>query len=274
MAEALPTTTPHNRVQKLSEHVTLQPNLTGSSSSNPLDFAVFNPKTASGKNPCQLKNFINGEWKTSAKNQDIPDPLNGEAFIKMPDTGPDEVGPFLQKMAEIPKSGLHNPIRNVNRYTMYGEISFQLAKQLDDPVVCEHFAKCIQRVVPKSYVQAVGEVKIVAAFLKNFCADQVRFLARGFTVSGDHDGQESKGYRWPFGAVCIIAPFNFPLEIPVLQLMGALYCLFGFRFVLRDLSCCEVLLSRQICRQNLNSLPVHQCQNKKNSPTIGTWVIM
>ena len=41
-------------------------------------------------------------------------------------------------------------------------------------------------------------------------------------VSGDHGGQESKGYRWPYGPVCIVSPFNFPLEIPVLQLMGAL----------------------------------------------------
>jgi 1-pyrroline-5-carboxylate dehydrogenase len=52
---------------------------------------------------------------------------------------------------------------------------------------------------------------------------QVRFLARGFTVSGDHTGQTSKGVRWPYGPVCLITPFNFPLEIPVLQLMGALY---------------------------------------------------
>lgn len=52
---------------------------------------------------------------------------------------------------------------------------------------------------------------------------QVRFLARGFAVPGDRFGQESSGYRWPFGAVALITPFNFPLEIPVLQLMGALY---------------------------------------------------
>lgn len=52
---------------------------------------------------------------------------------------------------------------------------------------------------------------------------QVRFLARGFTVSGDHGGQTSTGVRWPYGAVGLITPFNFPLEIPVLQLMGALY---------------------------------------------------
>lgn len=31
------------------------------------------------------------------------------------------------------------------------------------------------------------------------------------------------GYRWPFGGVGVITPFNFPIEIPVLQFMGALY---------------------------------------------------
>lgn len=52
---------------------------------------------------------------------------------------------------------------------------------------------------------------------------QVRFMARGFKVSGDHAGQSSNGLRWPYGPVGLITPFNFPLEIPVLQLMGALY---------------------------------------------------
>jgi len=31
------------------------------------------------------------------------------------------------------------------------------------------------------------------------------------------------GYRWPFGGVGVITPFNFPIEIPVLQFMGALF---------------------------------------------------
>ncbi|EXB20723.1 Delta-1-pyrroline-5-carboxylate dehydrogenase 12A1 [Morus notabilis] len=51
----------------------------------------------------------------------------------------------------------------------------------------------------------------------------VRFLARSFGVPGNHLGQQSHGFRWPYGPVAIITPFNFPLEIPVLQLMGALY---------------------------------------------------
>lgn len=46
---------------------------------------------------------------------------------------------------------------------------------------------------------------------------------RGFSVPGDHTGQTSFGYRWPYGPVCVITPFNFPIEIPVLQMMGALF---------------------------------------------------
>lgn len=51
----------------------------------------------------------------------------------------------------------------------------------------------------------------------------MRYLARGFSVPGDHPGQMSNGLRWPYGPVALITPFNFPLEIPALQLMGALY---------------------------------------------------
>ena len=77
--------------------------------------------------------------------------------------------------------------------------------------------------VPKSHAQAYGEVKVTAAFLHNFAGDNVRRLAQSFGVPGDHYGQMSVGHRWPYGPVAIITPFNFPLEIPVLQLMGALY---------------------------------------------------
>ncbi len=59
--------------------------------------------------------------------------------------------------------------------------------------------------------------------MRSTLPQQVRFLARGFSVPGDHYGQMSHGHRWPYGPVAIIAPFNFPLEIPALQLMGALY---------------------------------------------------
>ena len=69
----------------------------------------------------------------------------------------------------------------------------------------------------------MNEVVVTRRFLDNFSGDQVRFLCRSFGVSGDHQGQESRGYRWPYGNVALITPFNFPFEIPVLQLFGALF---------------------------------------------------
>jgi 1-pyrroline-5-carboxylate dehydrogenase len=99
----------------------------------------------------------------------------------------------------------------------------QAGDALSQPEIAEYFTKLIQACVPKSHAQASGEVKVTAAFLNNFGGDNVRRLAKSFGVSGDHYGQMSVGHRWPYGPVAIVTPFNFPLEIPVLQLMGALY---------------------------------------------------
>ena len=184
---------------------------------------VFNPKSTNGANPATLSNFINGSWTRTTSYTDVLDPLNGDVIIKMPNTSKAELAPFIERMRSVPGTGLHNPLRKVERYIQYGEVSFQLGSALDRPDVEEHFAQCIQRVAPKSYKQCLAEVRVVKQFLKNFGGDQVRFLARGFHVSGDHLGQQSQGYRFPYGPCVIVAPFNFPLEIPVLQLMGALF---------------------------------------------------
>ena len=42
-------------------------------------------------------------------------------------------------------------------------------------------------------------------------------------MPGDHPGQSSTGYRFPYGPVCIICPFNFPLEIAALQVLASLF---------------------------------------------------
>ena len=84
----------------------------------------------------------------------------------------------------------------------------QAGHELSQPNTMEFFAKCIQRTMPKSYQQAWSAHTLLTA--------------GGSQVPGDHEGQRSTNWRWPFGPVMIVAPFNFPLEIPTLQLMGAL----------------------------------------------------
>lgn len=75
--------------------------------------------------------------------------------------------------------------------------------------------------MPKSLIQCKGEVTVTRKFFENFSGDNVRILMRSFGQAGDSLGQVSNGYRWPYGPVLVVSPFNFPMEIPALQTFSA-----------------------------------------------------
>lgn len=58
---------------------------------------------------------VGGKWVDTAKHLDIPDPLNGEPFTRIPDTQPSEVQPFVDSLRAVPKTGLHNPFKHPER---------------------------------------------------------------------------------------------------------------------------------------------------------------
>lgn len=188
-------------------------------------FATMDPDLIGEKQIGFCENLVNGRWMRGSKGQveQIPDPLNGQPMLEICEVTEADLPACVASFSQCPKYGMHNPIHNVQRYLQYGAISFKAAQMLAQPEVEHFFARLIQRTSPKSYGQAQGEVVVTRKFLENFTGDNVRFLAKSFGVPGDHAGQYSHGHRYPFGPVAIIAPFNFPLEIPVLQLMGALY---------------------------------------------------
>ncbi|CAM9843610.1 unnamed protein product [Pylaiella littoralis] len=188
-----------------------------------LSFASVDPGSMSGSNPHTVKNLLGGRWIDSSAHETLPDPLNGEPFLKVPATTESEADNFVSSLALCSKSGLHNPLKSPERYLTYGSATAKAATFMAVPEVEDFFTRLIMRVAPKSYPQANGEVVVTRRFLENFSGDNVRMLARSFNVPGDHVGQASTGYRWPYGPVAIVSPFNFPFEIPVLQLMGALY---------------------------------------------------
>ncbi len=186
-------------------------------------FATVDPFNGmNAEAPGHVANLVGGRWNTPAVFRDeIPDPLHGGKFLRVPDTI--DIAPFLDGLKSCPKTGLHNPLKNNDRYIHLGRVCAKAAALLATPDVEEYFTKLTQRVMPKSWQQCLNEVVVTRVFLENFAGDGVRFLARGFSNPGDHVGQESRGYRWPFGPVVVIAPFNFPLEIPALQVMGSLF---------------------------------------------------
>ncbi len=185
-------------------------------------FATVDPFNGmTGEHPGTLQNLAAGRWRDVDHYHDIPDPMNGEAFLRVPETRDHAV--FIDGLRSCTKSGVHNPFKNPQRYVDYGRICARAAQILGEPAVNDYFCQLLMRVMPKSWAQCQGEVTVTRVFLENFAGDGVRFLARGFSNPGDHAGQESRGYRWPYGPVVVIAPFNFPLEIPALQVMGALF---------------------------------------------------
>jgi 1-pyrroline-5-carboxylate dehydrogenase len=185
-------------------------------------WATIDPHAVSAKNPHTIYNILDGKLLPNSKNSPIPDPVNGGNFIYSPLPEREELDAFAASQKKIPSFGLHNPIRNVNRYMQYGEIFLKIATEMRKPEVEEFFVKLMQRVMPKSTAQVLGEWVVTRRFFENFTGDNPRFFQRSFNVAGDYDGQTSTGYRWPFGNVSVIAPFNFPLEIPCLQLYGSL----------------------------------------------------
>ncbi|HET6630085.1 MAG TPA: aldehyde dehydrogenase family protein [Woeseiaceae bacterium] len=189
----------------------------------PRAFATLDPCGGmTAANPGTVQNLVAGAWiGDKAVREDIVDPMNGEPFLEVPDT--QDHAPFIDSIRRCPCTGLHNPLKNPERYRMLGNVCARAAAMLAEKDTQDYFTKLIQRVMPKSWQQCQGEVLVTRIFLENFAGDGVRFLARGFSNPGDHRGQESRGYRWPFGPVAVIAPFNFPLEIPALQVLGALF---------------------------------------------------
>jgi len=171
----------------------------------------------------QVQNLVSGEWQLPKKMRTILHPVTGEDMYLVPDTELNEMDEYSRNLKEAPKSGLHNPLKNPERYLMLGKVTERAAAYLSTEDGLQYFTGLTQLAMPKSYKQCKGEVVVTRDFLLNFTSDRVRFLGKGSNSPGSHTGQQPNSFRWPYGASVIIFPFNFPIEIPVLQLMGALY---------------------------------------------------
>ena len=177
-------------------------------------FATIDPNNLSKSD--KGFNLVKGEWTSTKQYMDLVDPLNGGTMIRVPDTSLDEIDPFVESLQECPKTGLHNPFKNKERYLMLSEVNRKVVECMHDPEVFDFFVRCIQRTAPKSKAQTSAELAVTVDFFENFCGDRVRFLAHSVRQPGDHLGQFNTSYRFPFGPVGVITPFNFPIEIPVL----------------------------------------------------------
>jgi len=185
-------------------------------------WATVDPWDMSDASPARAQNLAGGEWRETAEYKAIIDPLNGDEFLHVPDTNSAELAPFKEAALAVPKSGMHNPLKNPQGYKVWGDLLTDVTRKMAEPATEAFFARLIQRVVPKSDAQCTAEVVTSRRWMEYVSGDQCRMMARSFGVPGDHEGQETRGYRFPYGHVAVVTPFNFPLEICALQSLSAL----------------------------------------------------
>ena len=66
-------------------------------------YATVDPDELSAASPCEIFNFVEGNWTKTKETETIVDPLNGEPFIKSPLTSVDELEPFVRAARSMPK---------------------------------------------------------------------------------------------------------------------------------------------------------------------------
>lgn len=171
----------------------------------------------------RLSNFVDGKWHKTECYEEIINPLNGKPMFLSPIT--DNFNSILSQIEKCPKSGLFNPLKKPESYRKWGNVCMKAASLLSDNEIQEVMTNLVQNCIPKSRSEVLfGEVLTLKHFLENYAGDNARFALKGIRVAGDREGQESVGYRFPFGPVMIISPFNVPLKISAFNLIGALIC--------------------------------------------------
>jgi len=89
-------------------------------------WATVNPsKLGENSEPYSVSNVVNGKSSSAAKHMSIIHPLDKSKhdIFTIPDTQVNELEPFIQSLRKVPKTGVHNPLKNNDRYLKLGEIS-------------------------------------------------------------------------------------------------------------------------------------------------------
>jgi 1-pyrroline-5-carboxylate dehydrogenase len=127
-------------------------------------FATVDPHQGmNASQPGVARNLLGGLWQEAKSYRaDIPDPLFGGEFLRVPDTT--DIDAFAERLRGCPKTGLHNPWKNPQRYVELGAVCARAAARLAQQDVEDYFTRLIQRVMPKSWNQCRNEVTVCASW--------------------------------------------------------------------------------------------------------------
>jgi 1-pyrroline-5-carboxylate dehydrogenase len=93
-------------------------------------WATIDPVKVSKTNPHTIVNILDGKSITTSNLADVIDPMNGDHFMSNSLTDKELEQKLIDSQRRTPRWGLHNPIKNVGRYVMYGDVFFKIAAEM------------------------------------------------------------------------------------------------------------------------------------------------
>ena len=82
----------------------------------------------------KCQNLLDGKWINETNYFDnILDPITGKNFLDIPKT--EDISGYINSLGICTKSGLHNPLKNNDRYIMLGNVCSKAAHILHDKEV-------------------------------------------------------------------------------------------------------------------------------------------
>ena len=104
---------------KIQERPVLWSRTMSTSFSKP-NWATADPDTmGTNSEPHQVSNLVGGKWMSANSEMLIPHPMDKSKhpIFSIPNTSLEELGPFLESMQKVPKSGVHNPLKKVSSFS-------------------------------------------------------------------------------------------------------------------------------------------------------------
>ena len=163
-----------------------------------------------------MSNYINGEWTGSnaEKALDVVNPATAQAIARVPLSTPDEMKQATQAAAAAFDEWRQTPPLTRARHLF--RLKLLLEERFDD------LAKTVVEEHGKTFDEAAGEVRRAIENVET--AAGIPSLMMGYNAEDVASGIDEYAIRQPLGVFGMIAPFNFPLMVPMWFLPMAIAC--------------------------------------------------
>lgn len=163
-----------------------------------------------------LKNYVDGEWveSPSRRRLDVRNPATAEVIARVPLSTADEVEEAVRAAQDAFQEWRETPPYTRARYM------FRLKERMEEQF--EHLARIVVREHGKIIDEARGEVRRAIENVE--VAAGVPSLMMGYNMEDVARGIDEECVYQPLGVFCCVAPFNFPLMVPLWFLPYAVAC--------------------------------------------------